>query len=113
MIFSQCNLIQDGDAVLFYRFNRTLNGYLIAGLFVAPNAIAKIGFSRVWTYFVSEIVRADDIYCSVPLGITNALFEKYLTFHQEIDGLNIYKVDNSLKEQYSAFSKHLAVQASR
>jgi hypothetical protein len=106
MIFAHTSIIQEGESALFYRFNRPLNGYMIAGVFIAPNIIAKLNFVKVWKYFVSEIVQADDIYCSVPLGVTNSMFENYLEYHDTIEGLKIYKVDNFLKKQYSEYDKH-------
>lgn len=111
MVFGHCSIIQEGESAIFYRFNRQLNGYMIAGVFVAPNVAAKMAFAKVWKYFVSEVVRSDDIYCSVPLGIENAMFTNYLDYHSDIGGLKIYKVDNFLKEQYSMFTKHLEGQA--
>jgi len=107
MIFAHSSLIQEGEAALFYRFDKSLNGYMIAGLFIAPNVTAKLNFAKVWTYFVSEIVQADTIYCSVPLGVTSTMFKNYLTYHDTIEGLKIYKVDNFLKKQYSNYDKHL------
>ena len=107
MIFAHTSIIQEGESALFYRFNRPLNGYMIAGMFIAPNITAKLNFAKVWKYFVSEIVQADDIYCSVPLGVTNSMFENYLDYHDTIEGLKIYKVDNFLKKQYSNYDKHL------
>ena len=106
MIFAHTSIIQEGESALFYRFNRPLNGYMIAGMFIAPNITAKLNFVKVWKYFVSEIVQADDIYCSVPLGVTNSMFENYLDYHDTIEGLKIYKVDNFLKKQYSDYDKH-------
>ena len=106
MIFAHTSIIQEGEAALFYRFNRPLNGYMIAGMFIAPNTTAKLNFAKVWKYFVSEIVQADDIYCSVPLGVTNSMFENYLKYHDTIEDLKIYKVDNFLKKQYSNYDKH-------
>ena len=106
MIFAHTSIIQEGEAAIFYRFNRPLNGYMIAGMFIAPNLPAKLNFAKVWKYFVSEIVQADDIYCSVPLGVTNSMFENYLDYHDTIEGLKIYKVDNFLKKQYSDYDKH-------
>jgi len=106
MIFTHASMIQEGESALFYRFNRPLNGYMIAGLFIAPNVTAKMDFYKVWKYFVSEIVQADDIYCSVPLGVTSSMFDNYLDYHDTINGLKIYKVDNCLKKQYSSYDKH-------
>jgi hypothetical protein len=106
MIFAHTSIIQEGEAAIFYRFNRPLNGYMIAGMFIAPNLPAKLNFAKVWKYFVSEIVQADDIYCSVPLGVTNSMFNNYLDYHDTIEGLKIYKVDNFLKKQYSEYDKH-------
>ncbi len=107
MIFAHTSLIQEGESALFYRFNRPLNGYMIAWLFIAPNMTAKMDFYKVWKYFVSEIVQADDIYCSVPLGVTSSMFDNYLDYHDTINGFKIYKVDNYLKKQYSNYDKHL------
>lgn len=107
MIFAHCSIIQEGESALFYRYNRPLKGYMIAGVFVAPNTAAKIAFAKVWRYFVSEVVQADDIYCSVPLGVENAMFRDYLEYHSDLGSLKIYKVDNSLKDQYSSYAKRL------
>ena len=107
MIFTHASMIQEGESALFYRFNRPLNGYMISGVFIAPNVTAQLNFAKVWKYFVSEVVQADDIYCSVPFGVNNSLFENYLTYHDTIDGLKIYKVDNFLKKQYSNYDKHI------
>ena len=35
------------------------------------------------------------------------MFTNYLDYHDTIDGLKIYKVDNYLKKQYSNYEKHL------
>ena len=107
MIFAHASMIQEGESALFYRFNRPLNGYMIAGVFIAPNLAAKMNFAKVWKYFVSEIVQADYIYCSIPLGVTSSMFENYLDYHDTINGFKIYKVDNYLKQQYSNYDKHL------
>ena len=107
MIFTHASMIQEGESALFYRFSRPLNGYMIAGVFIAPNLTAKLNFVKVWKYFVSEIVQADDIYCSVPLGVNNSLFENYLKYYDTIEGLKIYKVDNYLKTQYSSYDKYI------
>ena len=34
------------------------------------------------------------------------MFNNYLDYHDTIDGLKIYKVDNFLKKQYSNYDKH-------
>ena len=106
MIFAHIKLIQEGESCLFYRFDRKLNGYMIAGAFIAPNMTAKLHFAKIWKYFVSSVVQADDIYCSVPLGIGNSMFTNYLDYYDTIDGLKIYKVDSFLKEQYSSYEKY-------
>ena len=88
MIFGHCSIIQEGEAALFYRFNKPLNGYMIAGLLVAPNPAAKMAF--------------------IVAGTENTLFENYLTYHSTLEnGLKIYKVDNFLKDKYSTFAKHV------
>ncbi len=107
MIFAHCSIIQEGEAALFYRFNKQLNGYMIAGLLIASNPAAKLAFVKIWKYFVSEIVTSDDIYCSILVGTENSLFKEYLTYHSDLDGLKIYKVDNSLKNQYSTYARYL------
>ena len=106
MIFAHTSLIQEGESALFYRFNRPLNGYMIAGVFIAPNLTAKLDFVKVWKYFVSEIVQANDIYASIPLGVTSSMFENYMNYHDTINGFKIYKVDKYLKKQYSSYDKH-------
>ena len=106
MIFTHASMIQEGESALFYRFNRPLNGYMISGVFIAPNMTAKLSFVKVWKYFVSEIVQADDIYASVPLGVTSSMFENYMNYHDTIDGFKIYKVDKFLKNKYSSYDKH-------
>ena len=107
MIFAHASLIQEGEAALFYNFNKSMNGYMIAGLLVTDNTEAKLNFTKVWKYFVSEIVRADDIYASIPVGTSNSMFTNYTTYHSTTNGLKIYKVDNYLKKQYSNYEKHL------
>ena len=106
MIFAHASMIQEGESALFYRFNRPLNGYMISGVFIAPNLTAKLNFVKVWKYFVSEIVQADDIYASIPLGITSSMFENYMNYNDTINGFKIYKVDKFLKKQYSNYDKH-------
>ena len=107
MIFQHCKLIQEEGCVLFYRFDRHLNGYMIAGLLTAPDMVGKLALAKVWKYFVSEIVRNDDIYCSIPDYTSNEMFTNYTTYHSELNGIKIYKVDNYLKESYSSYTKHL------
>jgi hypothetical protein len=46
MIFTHASMIQEGESALFYRFSRPLNGYMIAGLFIAPNMEAKLNFIK-------------------------------------------------------------------
>lgn len=107
MIFKQCKLIQDSGCVLFYRYERELNGYMIAGLFTHEGIPGKVSMAKVWKYFVSEIVRGDDIYCAIPDYAMNELFTNYTTEHSIVDGVQIYKVDNYLKESYSEYTKHV------
>ena len=106
MIFTHVSLIQEGEAALFYRFDRKLNGYMIAGVLISDNMDAKLQFVTVWKYFVSEVVQADDIYASIPIGLSNSMFANYTTYYDTIEGLKIYKVDNYLKKQYSEYDKH-------
>jgi|TARA_B110000263_G_C15251479_1_gene484328 hypothetical protein len=108
MIFAHSSLIQEGEAVLFYRFNRALNGYMVAGLYIAPDMVSKMNFAKVWKYFVSEIVQADDIYCTISLDVMNSMFKKYIDYHSTVDGIKIYKVDKFLKKKYSSYDKHIA-----
>ncbi len=107
MIFAHASIIQEGESALFYRFDRSLNGYMIAGVFIAPNLTAKLNFVKVWKYFVSEIVQADDIYASIPLGVTSSMFENYMNYHDTINGFKMYKVDKFLKKKYSNYDKHI------
>jgi len=107
MIFAHTSLIQEGEAALFYNFNKPLNGYMIAGVIISDNMEAKMAFFKVWKYFVSEIVRADDIYCSIPLDDKTSMFTNYVTYHSTIENLKIYKVDGFLKKQHSSYEKHL------
>ena len=107
MIFAHTSLIQEGEAALFYNFNRPLNGYMIAGVLINDTIEAKLNFAKVWTYFVSEIVQADDIYCSIPLEGKHSMFNNYLTYHSNLKDLKIYEVDSFLKKQYSNYDKHL------
>lgn len=107
MIFTHVSLIQEGEAALFYRFDRKLNGYMIAGVIISDTMEAKLEFVKVWKYFVSEIVQKDDIYASIPLGTTNSMFTNYTSYYDTIEGRKLYKVDNYLKKQYSSYEKHL------
>ena len=103
MIFTHVSLVQEGEAALFYRFDRKMNGYMIAGLLVGTSPEAKLDFAKIWTYFVSEVVQADDIYCSIQLEGQHTMFDNYVNYHDTINGLKIYKVDNFLKKQYSSY----------
>ena len=107
MIFTHVSLIQEGEAALFYRFDRKLKGYMIAGVIISDTMEAKLEFVKVWKYFVSEIVQKDDIYASIPLGTTNSMFTNYTSYYDTIEGRKLYKVDNYLKKQYSSYEKHL------
>jgi len=107
MIFLHTSLIQEGEAALFYRYSRPIKGYVIAGVLVGESVQAKLDFAKVWTYFVSEIVRKDDIYASIALENFSSMFDKYLDYYDTIDGLKFYKVDNFLKKQYSSYEKQL------
>ena len=107
MIFVHTSLIQEGAAALFYRYSRPIKGYVIAGILVGNSTEAKLDFAKVWTYFVSEIVQADDIYASIAIEESNSMFANYLDYYDTIDGLKIYKVDNFLKKQYSNYDKHI------
>lgn len=112
MLFAHCSLIQEGEAALFYRFSKPLNGYVIAGLIVAPNVAAKLSFAKIWKYFLSKVVTSDDMYCSILEGSDTSLFDSYLEYHSEVDGLKIYKVDNAVKKPYSSYVQYLEGQAS-
>ena len=35
------------------------------------------------------------------------MFDNYVTYHDTINDLKIYKVDNFLKKQYSSYERHL------
>ena len=105
MILGCVNLIQEGESILFYRYDRKLNGYMIAGMFIASTLEAKLNFAKIWKYFVSEIVRKGDIYCSILPGANNTMFDNYLDYYDTVDGLKIYKVDNVFKNKYSNYSK--------
>tara|TARA_B110000438_G_C15329489_1_gene443069 strand:+ start:198 stop:542 length:345 start_codon:yes stop_codon:yes gene_type:complete len=107
MIFTHVSLIQEGEAALFYRFDRKLSGYMIAGVIISDTMEARLEFVKVWKYFVSEIVQKDDIYASIPLSVTNSMFTNYTSYYDTIEGRKLYKVDNYLKKQYSNYEKHL------
>ena len=109
MIFQKVSVIQEGEALLFYRFDKPLKGYLIAGIFIAPTTEAKLNFAKIWEYFVSEVVRVDDIYCSIVPGVQNTMFDKYLKYHDTINGLKIYKVDNVFRDEHSQYARYLEV----
>ena len=47
MIFAHASLIQEGEAALFYNFNKSMNGYMIAGLLVTDNTEAKLNFTKI------------------------------------------------------------------
>lgn len=112
MIFQTVSLIQEGESVLFYRFNKQLKGYMIAGVFISPTIEDRMNFAKVWEYFVSEVVRADDIYCSKVLGAQNSMFDKYLHYYDTIDGLKIYKIDNVFRDKHSQYARYLEVRKS-
>ena len=97
MIFKHCKLIQDNGCILFYRYTRPLNGYEIAGLIIEPTMAGKISFAKIWKYFIKDIVGKDDIYCSILTGAVNDLFKNYTKYHSNINGIDIYKIDNYLQ----------------
>jgi hypothetical protein len=105
MITAHCTIIQEGQAAIFYRHTKQLKGYMIAGTLVGPEMVDKMAFAKLWTHFISDIVRSDDIYCSILVGTENSMFTNYLDYYDTIDGLKIYKVDNYLKAQYSNYEK--------
>jgi len=105
MVFENVNVIQEGEAAIFYKFSRQINGYMIAALLIGPSMQAKLDFAKVWKYFVNAVVQADDIYCSVIAGTENTMFNSYLDYYDTINGLKIYKVDNLIRDQYSSYSK--------
>ena len=107
MLFAQCSVIQEGDSILFYHFNRQLNGYVIAGVIIGNSAAAKLSFAKIWKYFVSEVVTSDDIYCSIMVDPSNTLLSTHVHYHSTVDGRKIYKVDNAIKDQYSTFTTHI------
>lgn len=106
MIFAHCNLIQEEEAVLFYKYIRILPGYMITGLIIAPNFKAKLAFTKVWKYFASEVVTSDDVYCSIIPSDNTIPFKINLTYHSELGGLSIYKVDKAAIDQYSTYARH-------
>ena len=97
MIFTHVSLIQEGEAALFYRFDRKLSGYMIAGVIISDTMEARLEFVKVWKYFVSEIVQKDDIYASIPLSVTNSMFTNYTSYYDTIEG----------RKLYSNYEKHL------
>ena len=107
MIFAHTSLIQEGESALFYNYNKPLNGYMIAGVIISDNMEAKMAFFKVWKYFVSEVVREDDIYCSIPIEVENSMFTNYVNYHSTIENRKIYKVDGFLKKRHSSYEKHL------
>lgn len=113
MLFGTVNVIQEGEAVMFYRYDRNLNGYMIAGLIIPPSMQARLDFGKIIRYFLSDIVRDKDIYYSMMPSADNTVLAKLVNYYDTIEGVKIYKVDNSIKEQYSAFNKHLIERANR
>lgn len=107
MKFYPCTLLQDDKVALVYTYNRELKGYMIAGLYIHDTVAAKLRFAKVWKYFVTEIVRNDDIYCSIPISEEHSMFRGYLEFYDKIEDMDIYKVDNYLKHQYSDYLTHV------
>lgn len=109
MIFQTVSLIQEGNSILFYRYNKQLKGYMIAGVFIGPNLEDQMNFGILWEYFISEIVKAADIYCSVLLGSQNSMFDKWINYYDTIDGLDVYKLDNAYTATHGNYAKYLEV----
>ena len=107
MIFKHCSLIQEGEAVLFYTYARSMGGYIITGILVADNMTAKRDFVKIWKHFVSEVVRTDNVYCSLLSGDTATMLKRYLTFHDTVEGIDIYKLDPEFRDRYSSYTTHL------
>lgn len=100
-----CSYIQYGESLLFFKKEKSLRGYMIIGIFIAPNVDAKVDFAQLWKYFLKFIVKNNDMYCSLFLDGLTDFFPGHIHYHSELNGLSIFKIDNFLKEKYSKYFK--------
>lgn len=106
LVFQHASVIQFGQAVLFYQYRKDLDGYLVAGVHIAPDVDAKLDFVKIWKYFLDEVVRDKEVYCSLATDVD--MFSGHIHYHSEINGLKIYKIDNFLKAGYSSYIKAIS-----
>jgi len=107
VIRKQCGVIQEGDAILFFMNNLQLGGYVIIGAIAGPTQKAKIDGWKVWNYFVNNVVKDKDIYCSLMVAQEDNVFGRLMKFHASVNGTKIYKLDKSVKDKYSRVFTHL------
>jgi len=95
ILFTSATLLQKGEAILVYQYRKDISAYLIASILCAPNTSARIDLTKALMYFFRNIVKNKDAYCSLFLdGITD-IFPGQLKYSQELNGLSIFKIDNS------------------
>ncbi len=95
--FQHCTVLQKGNAVIFYNYNRELEGYFITGIIVAKDMTAKLHLASLIKYFFTEIVRNKDVYCSL-FDDESDFFNGHITKHSEINGMQVYKINSYGKD---------------
>jgi len=62
--FHRCTVLQNGNAFLYYRHNKLLNGYHALSVMIGDDFKDKKSFAELLSYFFNEIVIDDDLYVS-------------------------------------------------
>ena len=62
--FHRCTVLQNGNAFLYYRHNKLLNGYHALSIVIGDEFKDKKSFAELLQYFFNEIVIDDDLYVS-------------------------------------------------
>jgi hypothetical protein len=105
LTFQKSSVIQYGSAILFYRFDKHLNGYFINGVLTSGTKESKLDFYQIWKYFLNEVVRDKDVFCSFVSEQNVDFFKDHTKYYDEINGMKVYKVDNVFIKTISSYYK--------
>jgi hypothetical protein len=95
ILFTSATLLQKGEAIITYKYNKDISAYLIASILCAPNTSARIDLTKALMYLFNNITKDRDVYCSLFLdGITD-IFPGQIEYSKELNGLSVFKIDNS------------------
>ena len=89
--FHRCTVLQNGNAYLYYRHDKRINGYLALTIAIGDDFKDKKNFAKLLKYFFNEIIINDDLYVS--FADNDKGYFKYInTKPIEFDNHIIYKV---------------------